>query len=228
MTTQIYGDRAAADARIVSTMSDVVLGAVAVAAGLLLCFRGGLALRALIALWGGFVGFFLGAALVAGGGGDQLLGGPLGWLAGVFGALVLGGLAYAFYALAVGIAMVSVGFGLGSLAAAALGASDGVVTAVGIVTGALLAVLALATGLPYMLLVVVSALGGATAIVAGVMLLVGAAHSADIGGEVARAVMVGQWWWNLAWFVLAAAGVVMQTRARRRVDARLEWAEERR
>ena len=38
-------------------MSGILLGALAIIAGLIFCFRGYLALRTVIAIWGAFVGF---------------------------------------------------------------------------------------------------------------------------------------------------------------------------
>jgi len=204
-------------------MSDVWLGVIALVAGLVFCFRGQLALRAIIAIWGGFVGFFLGATLAAAAVGGDLLAGPVGWIAALVGAFVFAGLAYAFYSLAVAIAMGSIGFGLGTVAATALGASDGVVTAVGVGGAILLARFALATGLQHLLLVVASALGGAAAIVAGVMLLIGAADVADFAGTSTPEVLATGWWWNAAYFAIALAGVIVQTRARRPVDTRRAW-----
>jgi hypothetical protein len=44
----------------------IVLGAIAVLIGALLCFRGYVTMRLIISLFGAFVGFLLGAGLVAG------------------------------------------------------------------------------------------------------------------------------------------------------------------
>lgn len=46
-------------------METAVLGILAVLIGALLCFRGYLAFRAVIAVWGAFAGFVLGAGVVA-------------------------------------------------------------------------------------------------------------------------------------------------------------------
>ncbi|HZK05908.1 MAG TPA: hypothetical protein VFC82_08680 [Actinomycetaceae bacterium] len=209
-------------------MSDVWLGTFALLAGLLFTFRGGSAMRVIIAVWGAFVGFSVGAALVAYITGQELLAGPPGWIGAVLGALLFAWLAYAFYAIAVIIGVGSVGFGLGMTASLALGASEGLGTVIGVVCAVLLALIALAAGVPHLLLVVVSALGGASAAVAGVMLLVGAATSADFAGPAAADVVVVQWWWSLAWVVLAVAGIIVQSRARRPADARSAWARDRR
>jgi len=42
-------------------MADLWVGVIALVAGLVLCFRGAAALRAVLALWGAFMGFILGS-----------------------------------------------------------------------------------------------------------------------------------------------------------------------
>lgn len=51
-------------------MSGILLGALAIIAGLIFCFRGYLALRTVIAIWGAFVGFALGSGLASAATGD--------------------------------------------------------------------------------------------------------------------------------------------------------------
>ena len=46
-------------------MAQLVWGLLAIAVGALFCFRGYGALRTVIAIWGGFVGFTVGALLAA-------------------------------------------------------------------------------------------------------------------------------------------------------------------
>lgn len=76
-------------------MPDLLLGLIAVGIGGALCFRGYAALRAMIAVWGAFAGFVLGASLVAGATGEGLLASGLAWAVGVAVAVAFGLLAYA-------------------------------------------------------------------------------------------------------------------------------------
>ncbi len=82
-------------------MTDVVLGILAVLAGAVFCFRGLPAMRIVIAFWGAFAGFGLGAALVAAIGGDSYLSTALGWVVGILVAILFAVLAYLYYAVAV-------------------------------------------------------------------------------------------------------------------------------
>lgn len=201
-------------------MSDVWLGILALLAGLLLCFRGGVALRLVIAFWGAFVGFSVGASIGGAVAGEAWLDGPGSWIGAVVGALVFAWLAYAFYAFAVVVAVGSVGYWLGTWAALAVGATPGTAAVVGIGTAVLLAVIALVARVPYLLLVLVSAAGGASAIVSGAMLLVGVADGAAMSSGDLPA---GQWWWSAVWFVLAVAGIIIQLRRRPAGETSAGW-----
>src|SRR5690554_2479792 len=105
-------------------MTDVVVGVLALLVGLLLCFRGSGAMRVLLALWGAFTGFGLGAGLVAALTDQGYLATVTGWLVAIVLALVLAALAYLFYAVAIVLAFASMGFVLGQTPASVLGAGE--------------------------------------------------------------------------------------------------------
>lgn len=192
-------------------MADIVIGILAIVVGAVFCFRGVPAMRFVIALWGAFAGLNLGAGLVSALTGDGFLGTALGWIVGVLLAALFSVLAYLYYAVAVTLTMASVGFALGTAAMAALGVTwNWVVITVGVVLGVALAVLTLAVNLPAVLLVVVSALGGAVAVVGGVMLLVGTLDTADFDEETLTATVAHHWWWYALYVVLVVAGTIAQ------------------
>ncbi|WP_305094800.1 DUF4203 domain-containing protein [Prescottella sp. R16] len=192
-------------------MSDIVIGILAVVIGAVFCFRGVVAMRFVIALWGAFVGLALGAGLVSAVTGDGVFATALGWIVGVLVAVLFSLLAYLYYAVAVTLAMASVGFVLGSAAMAALGVTwNWVVVLVGVLVGIALAVLALAANLPALLLVVVSSFGGATAVTAGVMLLVGTIDTADFDRGTLTETISHDWWWYTLYIVLVVAGLLAQ------------------
>ena len=78
-------------------MKDILVGLLAVAAGLMFCFRGYLLMRIVIPVWGFFVGFALGGAIISAITDRAFLGTVLGWIVGVgsgasllsYGAIVL-------------------------------------------------------------------------------------------------------------------------------------------
>ncbi|WP_433612386.1 DUF4203 domain-containing protein [Prescottella agglutinans] len=194
-------------------MPDIVIGILAIVVGAVFCFRGVPAMRFVIALWGAFAGLNLGAGLVSAITGDGFLASALGWIVGFLLAVLFSVLAYLYYAVAVTLTMASVGFALGSAAMAAVGVTwNWVVITVGVVLGVALAALTLVVNLPAVLLVVVSALGGAVTVVGGVMLLVGTLDTADFDEETLTATVAHDWWWYALYVVLVVAGTIAQAR----------------
>ena len=200
-------------------MRDVLFGVLAIAAGALFCFAGFLAFRLVIPLWGAFVGFALGAGIVATAGDHGFLRTGLSWLVGLAVALVFALLAYFFYEVAVVLAMGSIGVALGVDWTWA-------VALVAVALGLLLAVIAIVANLPMILLVVLSAAGGASAVVTGLMLLTGAIDTADFDHERVTADAANDWWWYAIYAVLAVAGLVVQLREASRLTSsmRESWA----
>ncbi len=207
-------------------MIDLALGVLLVLAGAMLCFRGYATLRLLISLWGALVGFSLGAGLVAGFTGEAFLGTAQGWLGAAIGALVFGLLAFFFYAVSVVLGMGAMGFALGTTGAAAVGITwSWAVALAGVAVGVLLAVLAIASDLPLVILAVLGALAGASILLSGILLLVGELTPSDLARpETTRAVELGGWW-GIAYLGLALAGLVVQLRrpAARRGTLRRAW-----
>ncbi|MFD1825240.1 MULTISPECIES: DUF4203 domain-containing protein [Mumia] len=198
--------------------NDVVLALILLGLGVVLVFWGGAALRALIALAGAVVGFFLGAELVQGQAGGELLGTTWGWVAAIVGALVLGVLAYAWYWLGVVIWVGAMGYVLGVFLANAFGADkDWVFTTVGIIVAAVLVIIAVVASLPALLLVIVSAWSGATLALTGVMLLVGEINDQQI--DHAFSLADPSWLWYGALVVLFVVGLVVQLGATSRRSA---------
>lgn len=194
-------------------MSDIVIGILAVIVGGMFCFRGVVAMRFVIAMWGAFVGLNLGAGLVSAITGDGFFGTALGWIVGVIVGVVFSLLAYLYYAVAVTLMTASAGFALGTAAMAAIGVTwNWVVVVIGALVGVALAVLALAANLPAVLLVLVSAFGGAVAVVGGVMLLVGTIDTADFDRGTLTDTIAHDWWWYALYLVLVIAGAIAQTR----------------
>lgn len=207
-------------------MSDVVVGVLILLLGLLLCFRGSGALRVLLAVWGAFIGFGIGAVAVVQLTGQEYLGTVTGWVAAVVGAVLFGALAYVFYAVAVVLGFGAMGFVLGQTVASAVGAEEPwVLITVGLIGGVVLALLAIATNLPELVLIVVSAFAGASITIAGLMLLLDMLDVESLVG--ADVSLAGRPVWYVADLVLAVVGILVQLRhSRRRTlgTVRQSWA----
>lgn len=192
-------------------MQDVLVGLIAIVVGLVFCFRGFLAMRIVIPIWGAFSGFLLGAGFIDSITDEGFLGSVLGWTVGVVVAVVFGLLAYLYYEVSVMIAMAAIGFTLGVGAMAALGVTwSWLVVLVGVLLGIVLAAAAILIDLPTILLVLLTALAGATSIVFGAMLLFGAVDTADFASTAATEELDDDWWWYVMYLVLAVVGVFSQ------------------
>ena len=207
-------------------MQDVVLGLLAVAVGLLFCFRGYLTMRVIIPIWGMFAGFVLGAALVASSNGDGFLRTGLSWAVGAGVGLIFGVLAYLYFEVSVVLAMAAIGFSLGVSAMVAIGVSwSWLILIVGVSVGVLLAVVALAGNLPMVLLTVLTATSGASTVVAGIMLLTNKLQSESItaSGSVTDR-LHDDWWWYAIWGGLTVAGIIAQISAAKRISGTMREA----
>jgi Domain of unknown function (DUF4203) len=199
-------------------MEDVIFALLVILAGGLFCFFGYLAFRVIIPIWGAVVGFSLGAGLIAAATDEGFLRTGLAWIVAIGLALLFALLAYLFYWVAVVLAMGSIGFALGSSLMGALGVDwNWVVVLVGVAAGVLLAVLAIVADLPMILLVLLSALAGASAVTAGIMVLTGAIGTEDFTDDAVTARAADDWWWYVLYLALAIVGVVYQARAMERM-----------
>ena len=207
---------------------DIVVGLLAIAAGLAFCFRGYLLMRLVIPIWGFFVGFALGAGMIAAATDAKFLGTVLAWIVGLALGLLFAFIAYTYYAVAIVLAMASIGYLLGTALMVALDVEwNWLIVTVGIIVGLLLAVAAIVGDLPTTLLTVLTAMGGATAIVGGIMLLVNRLDVEDLGDDAVTSTINASWGWWLLYIVLAVAGILAQVTATAQVRAsiRESWGQ---
>ncbi len=207
---------------------DIVVGLLAIAAGLAFCFRGYLLMRLVIPIWGFFVGFALGAGMIAAATDAKFLGTVLAWIVGLALGLLFAFIAYTYYAVAIVLAMASIGYLLGTALMVALDVEwNWLIVTVGIIVGLLLAVAAIVGDLPTTLLTVLTAMGGATAIVGGIMLLVNRLDVEDLGDDAVTSTINASWGWWLLYLVLAVAGILAQVTATAQVRAsiRESWGQ---
>lgn len=209
-------------------MRDVVIGLLALGVGALFCFRGYLAMRIIIPIWGAFTGFVLGAAVVASFTDEGFLGTLLGWIVGALVAMVFGLIAYLYYEVTVIVAMLSIGFTLGTTVMVAFDVQwSWLVILVGVAVALLLAILAIVADLPTVILVVLTSFAGASAMVLGVMLLVGRADTEEFRTDALVASIDDAWWWWVIYVVLAVAGLIAQVRLVEglRTSVRTAWTD---
>lgn len=190
---------------------DIIVGLLAVIAGFAFCFRGYLLMRLVIPVWGFFAGFAAGAGFIAGLTDRAFLGTVFGWIVGLVLGVLFAFLAYTYYAVAIVLAMASVGYLLGAALMVALGVDwNWLIVAVGVVFGLVLGVAAIRSELPAVLLTVLTALGGATAIVGGLMLVFGTVDTEELGNGTVTSAIDASWGWWLLYAVIAFAGIGAQ------------------
>jgi hypothetical protein len=196
-------------------MADIVLGLFAIVAGGVMLFAGQFVLRLILPIWGFLAGFAFGAGLFAQLANERFLGTVLGWVSGFVFALIFAIFAYLYYAVAVVLAMAAFGFAIGAGLIAVLGIDwNWVAVLVGLAVGAALGILAVVGNLPMIVLAVVSSIGGAVSIVAGLMLLVGTLNSDTLTRSSFTDALQSGWVWYATLVVLALIGIVAQTRQR--------------
>jgi hypothetical protein len=206
-------------------MNDFVVGVIALLTGAVFCFRGYLAMRLVIPLWGAFAGFMVGAGLVSGDAG--FLGNALGWFVGFGLAIAFGLIAYLYYEVSVIIGMMGIGFVLGTSLMVAFGVSwSWLIVLSGVVVAVALAFVAIAGDLPMVLLTVLTALAGSSVIVAGLMLLFNTFDAEDFSIGMTTEYVADDWWWFVIYGGLVVGGIIAQFTDvdRRRESLRQAWS----
>jgi len=203
-------------------MGDIIVGILAIVVGALFCFRGYIAMRFIIPIWGAFAGFMLGAGLVASFANEGFLTSVLAWLVGFGVAMLFGLLAYLYYEVSVFIAMSAIGFALGTGLMVALGVTwSWLIILVGVAVGTLLALIAMVGDLPMAILTVLTASAGATVILAGVFLLLDVISVDDLTDGSTTQQISDDWWWYAIYLALVVAGIISQVRGTERLRGSL-------
>ena len=194
-------------------MGEFIVGVSVLLVGAAICCLGLRLWFITLPIWGFFAGFFIGADLVTAIAGDGFLSTVAGWIVGA--ALGVGFALVAYYVWYAGqiIAAGSLGALLGSGLMAAVGVDSGwIVFLMAVLGAAVVAFAALALQVPKYLVAFSTALGGATAVVAGLLLIFGRADLDEFDLGAAWAMIDDSWFWLIVWVVVAAIGLSAQMR----------------
>ena len=192
----------------------LLMAILAVVIGLAFAFGGWRFFLLLLPLWGFFIGFSLATEGMRALTGDGTFATVTGWVVGLVVALVFAGLAYLFYYAAIAIFAGTVGYTIGAAAWGIIGNEQGVIAfVIGLVVGVILAVAVLALNVPRYLVIVLTGLGGAAAIVAGWFLLTGKIPADNATWWQVGHLIKDSWVYLIVWGLIAAAGILAQLRA---------------
>ena len=192
-------------------METFLIGLLALVVGAAFCLAGYRFLLFLLPIWGFFAGFSIGASAIVALFGGGFLSTTSSWLVGIVVGLICAVLSYLFYYAAVVVLGAAVGYLLGTGFMALLGFQPGFLTfIVGVVVAAILGAAVVLVNAPKLLLIVLSALGGAATLVAGLLLILGQIPLGALRYGMLGAVLRESWFWSLVWIAAACIGLVVQ------------------
>jgi hypothetical protein len=191
-----------------------VVAIVALLVGAAFCFAGFRFFLILLPIYGFVIGFNIGTDATTAIFGDGTFATVTSWVIGLVVAVVIAVLSYLFYYAAVALLGGAVGYAIGASAWGLIGNEYGAVAfVIGLVCGVALAVVVLLLNVPKYLVIVISGLGGAAAILAGWFVLIGKVPDDSIHWTVIGKLITENWLYLIIWGVLAAAGIIAQMRA---------------
>ena len=203
---------------------DFLIGALVLLVGALFCFAGYRFFRILITIWGFFAGFNLGTAAMTALFNNAFLGTTTGIVLGIVIGLVFAALAYFLYYFAVVLLGATAGYDLGSGIIGAISSNlQFVAFIVGVALAVVFALVILLFNLPKLLIMVFTALGGAVAMLAGLLILFGQVKVAYLQYGDAVALVKASWFWSIVALALAVVGFLAQWRTMQEYN--LEWSQ---
>ena len=191
---------------------------VALGIGIAFCFYGYRVFLVMLPIWGFFGGLWLGAEGVTLILGEGFLATATGWAAGFVVGLFMALLSYAVYYIGVGLVAFVAGVGIAVGLLSAIGIDSNLILAIaGLATGIVLVILTLMLNLQKYVVTIITAIGGANALVLAPLLLLDRVSLDELQniGNTIKPVLADSWFWLLVWLVLAGAGVFYQLRMNR-------------
>lgn len=193
-------------------MKEVLFALLAGGLGVLLLATGYRFARILIPIWAFFAGFAVGAAVFADATNAGFIANTLGIITGLIVGLVFALFSYFFYSLAVVLLGATTGYWIGTAFVSWLGFSKGFLSAVvGISLGVVFALLTIGLNVAKYLLIALTSIAGAVAVVGGIFVLFNKIELSAFDYTTASAAIGNSVLWSIVTFVLIIIGVVVQT-----------------
>jgi hypothetical protein len=203
------------------SLEGIIVGVLAAAIGAAFAFYGLKLFVILLPLWGFLVGLMAGASWGAQFLNESFLGTVTSWGIGIVLGLVLAALSYFWYYGAVILLGASVGYTLGAGLMAAIGLDGFLSVVVGLVVAAVVGFGVLVLAVPAFLVVFLSAIGGAAAVVNGVLILLGRVALEDVDFGLTQGLYKEGAIAIVAWIVIAVVAMWWQLRDLADMSARL-------
>ncbi len=205
------------------SIEGIIVGLLAIVIGAAWAFFGLRLFTILLPIWAFFFGLVAGAQLGQDIFGQGFFATVLSWIIGIAVGLALAVISYFWYYAAVTIAFGALGYSLGVGLMAWLGIDASILgTIVGIVVGGLFAAGAFLLGVPALVVVYVSAISGAAAIVNGVLLFLGRIKLENLDSGLVGGVLTDSFVGVAAWVVISVVAIVFQMRGIARVAAAID------
>jgi hypothetical protein len=171
------------------TIEGILVGLFAIGIGLAWAFYGLRAFLILLPIWAFFVGAMLGASWVQELLGDGFFSTVTSWVVAIAVGLVLAVISYLWYTGAVLLLGFTLGYTIGAGLMAAIGLTEIMPLIVGVVIGAVVAIGFLALGMPIVLVIAATAIGGGIAAANGLLIMLGRIQLADIDTGLAEGLL---------------------------------------
>jgi len=184
----------------------------AITVGLGLAFMGYAAFRILLPILGFLAGLWLGMDLVTNFASNfPILGISLGLILGLVLGAVFAAIAYFVYAFAVLIFGLALGYALGAGFMYAIGFPTPIINFfVGVTVAAVMGYLFFKVDMPKLYIMGITAFAGASAMIAGVLVLFGRIPPSQLGLSFIDAYIAQSWFWIVVWIVIGTVGFFAQ------------------
>ena len=196
------------------------MGLIGLLFGLAVVFGGYRLFLILLPIWGFFFGFFLGVETLQAIFGIGFLATVTSWVVGFIVGAIFAVLSYLFYIFAVAVLSFSAGYGLTVGILGAIGLHFGIlVWLIAVVVGVVVALVVLALNIQKYAIIVITAVGGTSAIIFTLLALSGSLSAVELLLNPVRLAIRNSFWWLLFFLVLSIAGIVFQIRSNRGFEA---------
>jgi len=192
----------------------ICIGVIGILFGLTALFAGYRLFLVLLPIWGFFAGFAIGAQALPALFGTGFLSELTSWIVGLVVGILFAVLSYLFYLVGVAILAGSIGYALGAGIIFAISPDWNLLAfLVGIVAAIVVAALVILLNIQKWVVILLTSIGGAGAIIAGLLIMFGIVSLADVGQNAIISYWRENWLWYLIGIALAVAGFFAQARS---------------